>query len=402
MTDFNTTGAESSSQFVEDFLYQSEGTALDFKKEQYPFTGATDEQKSELLKDILAFANSWRQGDAYILIGVKEVEAGRHILIGVEEHFNDAQLQQFVNSKTNRQVILSYEVHLIEGKKIGIIRIPKQDRPIYATRRFGKVEKEVVYFRLGSSTAVAKPEDIAKMGRDSIQSQSIPLLNLSLADLQNRTELGTTIEVDSIAYSEDTEPLPNASEKRGTSSTLSYLSNFSDPMGRVNENYWREMAQYVRKRDLLKPVGFVICNQSNRLAENVRVEISGSCIEGTAIMDESELPTKPAYRSIDIIPQIKPFWKQQQQQITVEHHGKGWSLTAKFGNVQPKSSVWASESFYVGSTSQSELKLEAFIYADNLPEPQKVSLIVRFTIILKPALTVNKLKMRAGSITQPG
>jgi hypothetical protein len=388
MTDFITTGAKSSSsQFVEDLLYQSEGTALDFKEKQYPFNGATDEQKSELLKDILTFANSWRQGDAYILIGVQAAVGGRHIPVGTEEHFDDAQLQQFVNSKTNRKVILSYEVHLIEGKKIGVIRIPKQDRPIYATKRFGKVEKEAVYFRLGSSTVIAKPEDIARMGRDSIQSQLIPLLNLSFAALQNRTELGTTVEVDSIAYNEVTEPLPNAGEKRDTFSTL------SDPMVRVNEDYWREMEQYVRKRALLKPVGLVIRNQSNRLAENVRVEISGSSIDGIAVMDESELPTKPAYRSIDRIPQFKPFWKQQQQQITVEHHGKGWSLTAKFGNVQPKSYVWASEPFYVGSMSQNELKFEAFIYADNLPEPQKVPLIVRFNIILKPALTLNELRM---------
>jgi hypothetical protein len=37
------------SSLIENLLYQSEGTALDFKKEQYPFEKATDEQKSELL-----------------------------------------------------------------------------------------------------------------------------------------------------------------------------------------------------------------------------------------------------------------------------------------------------------------------------------------------------------------
>ncbi len=62
----------SSSPLIESLLYQSEGTALDFKRDQYPFSDATDDQKSELLKDILAFANSFRQTDAYIVIGVKE------------------------------------------------------------------------------------------------------------------------------------------------------------------------------------------------------------------------------------------------------------------------------------------------------------------------------------------
>ena len=35
-----------------------EGPTLDFKREQYRFDKASDEDKSELLKDILAFANT--------------------------------------------------------------------------------------------------------------------------------------------------------------------------------------------------------------------------------------------------------------------------------------------------------------------------------------------------------
>ena len=128
------------SSLIESLLYQSEGTALDFKKEQYSFEKATDEQKSELLKDVLAFSNSWRQGEAYIVIGVEEVTGGRHIPVGTEDHFDDSRLQQFINGKTNRKVKLAYEVHLFEGNKIGIIRIPKQERPIYAVKNYGKVK----------------------------------------------------------------------------------------------------------------------------------------------------------------------------------------------------------------------------------------------------------------------
>jgi hypothetical protein len=45
---------------LESLLHEDESTSLDFKRDQYPFDAATDEQKSELLKDILAFANAWR------------------------------------------------------------------------------------------------------------------------------------------------------------------------------------------------------------------------------------------------------------------------------------------------------------------------------------------------------
>ena len=71
-------------QLLESLLYQEESEALDFKIQQYPFSEATDEQKSELLKDILAFANAWRQTDAYILIGVQEVIGGRSIARGID------------------------------------------------------------------------------------------------------------------------------------------------------------------------------------------------------------------------------------------------------------------------------------------------------------------------------
>jgi hypothetical protein len=55
-------------------LNEEESTVLDFKRAQYPFEAATNEQKGELLKDILAFANSWRRTDGYIIISVSEVK----------------------------------------------------------------------------------------------------------------------------------------------------------------------------------------------------------------------------------------------------------------------------------------------------------------------------------------
>ena len=48
-------------RLVESLLHQAEGAYLDFKATQYPFENADQGQKAELLKDILAFANSWRQ-----------------------------------------------------------------------------------------------------------------------------------------------------------------------------------------------------------------------------------------------------------------------------------------------------------------------------------------------------
>jgi len=85
-------------ELIDELLNQEEGVSLDFKSAQYPFSGATDEDKSELLKDVLGFANAWRTEEAYILIGVEEVKGGRSKVVGVCDHFDDANLQQFINN----------------------------------------------------------------------------------------------------------------------------------------------------------------------------------------------------------------------------------------------------------------------------------------------------------------
>jgi len=59
--------------------------------DQYSFSNATDIDKSEILKDILAFANAFRREGAFILIGVEDIRGGRANVVGTPEHIDDAQ-----------------------------------------------------------------------------------------------------------------------------------------------------------------------------------------------------------------------------------------------------------------------------------------------------------------------
>ena len=49
------------SKFIDQLLYEEEGPTLDFKRDQYAFAKATEEERPELLKDILGFVNCWRR-----------------------------------------------------------------------------------------------------------------------------------------------------------------------------------------------------------------------------------------------------------------------------------------------------------------------------------------------------
>ena len=173
---------------LEQLLHEEEGAALDFKRDQYPFDGADNNAKSELLKDILAFANSWRRTIAYILIGVNEVKGGRGKVVGVPAHLDDAKLHQFVNSKSQKPIEFSYQPFRTENVEIGVIEIPIQKRPFYLKRRFGKLEKNVVYKRDGSSTAIAEPDEVARMGAEQ-NFGGKPRLVLGWADIEKRVAL---------------------------------------------------------------------------------------------------------------------------------------------------------------------------------------------------------------------
>ncbi|MEL6440342.1 MAG: ATP-binding protein [Cyanobacteria bacterium J06621_8] len=374
------------STLIESLLYQNEGTALDFKRDQYPFVKATEEQKSELLKDILAFANSWRQTEAYIVIGVEEVKGGRSIPWGTEDHFDDAQIQQFINSKTNRQVKFAYEVHLFEGNKIGVIRIPQQERPIYATKNYGKVKKEVVYYRSNSSTAIATPDDIARMGRDSVPKSITPVIDLQFADLQKRQKLGNHINIFSIYYSQPKHPLADYSIQPARYKVGSYDSLLSG-MRPVNSHYWRDKEEYLRLNNLLKPVALIAYNQSNTLAENVRVELINNSFNQIKVSDE--LPIKPS--TSPILRKISFKSILQKSPIDITYHGDTWTLSINLGNIQPKSSVWLSEPFFLGAIKQEQFEAEAVIYADNIPDPQQVNLKIDFTVENKSTLTIDDL-----------
>ena len=108
----------STESLINSLLYEEESTTLDFKSEQYKFVKAQDWEKAELLKDIVAFSNAWRRSDAYIVIGVKELKGGRSLIEGISEDLDDAQLQQFIQSKINKPIHFSYLTTEMEGKKI--------------------------------------------------------------------------------------------------------------------------------------------------------------------------------------------------------------------------------------------------------------------------------------------
>lgn len=103
------------------------------------------------------------QSDAYILIGVDERKNDKSLIVEVEDHLVNRNLQQFVVSKTNRPVFFSGSSFTSDGREIGVLHVPEQDRPVFLRSDFGKLRANVVYSRRGDTTGEASPDEVLRM-----------------------------------------------------------------------------------------------------------------------------------------------------------------------------------------------------------------------------------------------
>ncbi|POX45516.1 hypothetical protein C3489_34085 [Streptomyces sp. Ru71] len=149
----------------EALLARPESDTLDFKRSFYRWR--EDYAKQELVKDILAMANTPRDETAHIVFGVRELD-GRKIAEGLDAPgVDDANLQTLVASCTEPCPPFRYEQVSFRERTFAVISIPPQRKrgPYVATRRPGKGEgKEgkqgnlalnTIYFRQGSRNTQA-------------------------------------------------------------------------------------------------------------------------------------------------------------------------------------------------------------------------------------------------------
>ena len=356
---------------IEELLYEEEGPTLDFKREQYAFTASNDYQKSELLKDILAFANAWRRQDAYILIGVDEVKGGRSKPVGISEELDDSQLQQFVNSKTQRHVDFNYNTILIDEVKVGVIRIPIQTRPFYVKRDYGKVAKHVVYIRRGSSTDGASPEEIRDMGiAETKNAIEIPYLSFEFADLKTRSTCGTKLYLNTILLDiPRIDTIPDYREDRTTGAFGIPLSS----LRHVRADYYRDLVKYYYVLKKSAGLAFLLRNDSVKVISDIRVEVSVKKQNDMFVLFESSAFPDFPESHFDITGCITPLAEQiaenRRKKIEIQDLGASYRVEVPFKKAQPKQTVFSNDKIFIAANKDIRLECNVTIYADNIPMP---------------------------------
>jgi hypothetical protein len=350
-------------ELFESLLYQTESEVLDFKVDQYPFEAANDIQKSELLKDILSFANSWRRSDAYILIGVEEVRGGRSNVKGISKQLLNRNLQQFVHSKTNKALSFSYEELQVEGHLVAAITIPMQERSFYIRKDFGKLRANAVYVRRGDTTGEAPPDEIMKMGQVGIAVEAQPTLDLGFANLEERRIIGKEIDIESIEFEmPEADSIPDYGQMRNRG----LLAMPVDIGESKNADYLREIATYVADHGRFQPVGFAVENSSTAPAFNVvlRMRIQGGQVE---VRDEDDMPNEPARSWLTRVGPLPARWRQTD--VRVSHRGDFFEVRIGLGTIQPGISEFSAAPIFIGSPESYDINVDAILSGDNVKIP---------------------------------
>lgn len=138
-----------------------ESAKLDFKERMYPNNGTP-----ELLKDILAMANSNYPGTKYIVMGVKDKLGENRIITGIsqEQIVDSASYQQFIINNIEPDV--DFNLHYInyQNKKIAIIEIENSNnKPYFIKKQYKNLNQGLCLIRKGSTNSIAMRADFDKI-----------------------------------------------------------------------------------------------------------------------------------------------------------------------------------------------------------------------------------------------
>jgi hypothetical protein len=147
-----------------------EGAHTDFKTE----LGTKTRDLEGLLKHLLAFANTPRRTDAYIIYGVHENKDERifeHVGVSKEGFPTPERLDQLIHQHTNLHDVFVDAYFTSDGKRTPYIAIPFQyEGPQRLTRPLrggpGALSADEVFRRNGSSSVRATERDVRRMTSD--------------------------------------------------------------------------------------------------------------------------------------------------------------------------------------------------------------------------------------------
>jgi hypothetical protein len=130
---------------------------LDFKENSY-----SPKNKFELIKDIMAMANSKHDGDKYIITGIKEKAFEENKIAGIDinEHIDSAHYHDLILKNIEPDIHFDYFHLQYKDKWLGIFKIYNNaNRPYMLKKKYGGYREGYCVIRKGSHTCTAVRSD---------------------------------------------------------------------------------------------------------------------------------------------------------------------------------------------------------------------------------------------------
>lgn len=200
------------------------------------------------------------------------------------------------------------------------------------------------------------------MGASAARAQ--PVVQLDFADLRSRDKLGTSLQVSCKPIEMPArEAIPLYGEPR--QGVLGISPSYGSPFR--NSKYYRDLAEWHREFSHLCPVGLAVTNPSSTVAEQVVVTLEIDNAEGLSVLDRTDMPPPP-------LPNLFPWASSPMpggHTVDVEVHlyGQKFEIRAELGSVQPGTTAWSHDAFYIGARESRTAIAKVTISADNLRVP---------------------------------
>ena len=126
--------------------YERENTALDFKAKQYA-------KNEDLLKDLIAMANSDVSGDRHIIVGVKMFPDSSREFWSIEkkDFVDSGNYHQLVRGNIEPEIHFDYDPYEFEGHLLGVLRVYDcNDQPYTMRKDYGPLKAGDAWIRKGT------------------------------------------------------------------------------------------------------------------------------------------------------------------------------------------------------------------------------------------------------------
>ena len=165
---------------ISSLLKRPEGETLDFKATSYNLSDKGS--KRSFAKDLASLANTPREGDAYLVLGVEQLRDGTSKIRGIVDPNDDADLQSVARSLLTPCPRFQHQVIGHGAVQLELITIPIGWSPVVPKKTDGGSFIEgTIYFRRGSQNDVASIEDRRRIWA-WFHSQTSPTESNSLSD----------------------------------------------------------------------------------------------------------------------------------------------------------------------------------------------------------------------------